>query len=696
MDVWTRRWDTANRGAACSTAPFSLLLVVSTLVLLTVLRAGPLRAQVPDSTQGPDSTQAAPPDSMMQAGQRTAAASDTLAAPLPMLSTLRGTPVLDRPPVQHPAPELVRLLPAVPGSFLFDLGANGWPHGWSWNGLAPQHTTLVFDGHPYDDPVTGRPRFDLLPPAFLQAPRVGPSHHGGPVGVYTQPRRYDVDRPLTELRYRRDNTSMQSVGVAHVQQRSVTPFGVPSLLHIVAGYYGRAADNEYPNSDLRRERRLLGQVRLRGSSWSLTLRNLHSRRRMGTHGGVQPQGGVFETIYNRAIALVRRDRARRQTIRNDLALTARVPLLPGLSEPLTVSTNWTAQTFRFRDADTLLAKTNRLSGYVRQDATWRAHTLQAEIGGTLDQQRETNAWAGLRTRQRLHAALRDSIAWGATTVILDGSAHATDDHTYPSAAVRIDHRWRAFRLFADARLAGQPVSWVEAAGFGETLQPLDAVPMSQVRYAQLGAAAAIGPVDVRLAGFAHTTTKAIDLYATAEEDVLATRASDTPFRRAGATLELGWRQETEAGLYAEAQATAVQFLNSDGPLAARVAETLPRTFGQGRLGARFVAFEGDLNADLFVTGRAWTRFRSRHLHPPTGLLAVPLPDTPALDNAPLHFGPSGTMDVTLEAGIREATLFFTMENLLSGTQLQPGILMVPVYPLPERRFRFGVFWPIWN
>jgi hypothetical protein len=52
------------------------------------------------------------------------------------------------------------------------------------------------------------------------------------------------------------------------------------------------------------------------------------------------------------------------------------------------------------------------------------------------------------------------------------------------------------------------------------------------------------------------------------------------------------------------------------------------------------------------------------------------------------------LDVGLEAGIREATLFFSMENVLSGTPVQPGTLIVPVYPLPERRFRFGVYWPI--
>jgi hypothetical protein len=611
-----------------------------------------------------------------------------------MLNTLRGVPVMGVPPVQAPEHEVARLLAHLPGSFLYDLGANGWPHGWSWNGLSPQRSTLLFDGHPYDDPVTGRPRFDLLPPTFLQVPRVGVDHRGNPIGVYIQPQQYDVERPLTELRYRRDNSSMQSIGVVHVQQRAVNPLGTPSLLQIVGGYYGRAADNEYPNSDLRRERALLGRVALRGRTWSLTLRNVHARRRIGAHGGVLPQGNLFDTVYNRTIADVRLDDARRQTIRNDLALTARSTVLPGLTTPLTLSANWTAQTYSYYNADTLRAQTDRFSAYLRQDAMWRSHTLWMEVGARHDDLRSTNAWTGHRSRQHIYATLRDSIDWRIARVVLDAGFHATDRQQYPSAAAHVARSLGPLRVFAEARLAGQSVSWIETAGFGDVIRPLADVPTGRITYGQLGMALAQGPVDIRLTGFAHEIQDPIDLYATGVGDTLTARASDTPFRRLGATLALGWRRSARAGLYASAHGTAVQFRPTQDSLAARVADTLPQVFGRGRLGARFMAFEGDFNADLYVEGRAWTRFRSRQLHPPTGLLAVPPAGVPVLEDVPLVFGPSGTLDVGLEAGIREATLFFSMENVLSGTPVQPGTLIVPVYPLPERRFRFGVYWPI--
>jgi hypothetical protein len=56
---------------------------------------------------------------------------------------------------------------------------------------------------------------------------------------------------------------------------------------------------------------------------------------------------------------------------------------------------------------------------------------------------------------------------------------------------------------------------------------------------------------------------------------------------------------------------------------------------------------------------------------------------------------SGTLDIRFEAGIREAKLFFSLDNILAQL-VYPGALIVPVYPLPDQAFRFGVFWPIWG
>jgi hypothetical protein len=57
---------------------------------------------------------------------------------------------------------------------------------------------------------------------------------------------------------------------------------------------------------------------------------------------------------------------------------------------------------------------------------------------------------------------------------------------------------------------------------------------------------------------------------------------------------------------------------------------------------------------------------------------------------------SSTIDLVFEGGIRGATVSLAYENLLSGTNVLIGNLIVPDYPLPQQRIRFGVRWPIKN
>lgn len=90
-----------------------------------------------------------------------------------------------------------------------------------------------------------------------------------------------------------------------------------------------------------------------------------------------------------------------------------------------------------------------------------------------------------------------------------------------------------------------------------------------------------------------------------------------------------------------------------------------------------------------MRGRLWSSFRSRVLHTQTGLLAVSTSGGTPVES-------SAALDVVVTAGVRTATLFIVYENFLSGTSAIPGNLIVPVYPLAQRRLRFGVFWPIQN
>jgi hypothetical protein len=244
---------------------------------------------------------------------------------------------------------------------------------------------------------------------------------------------------------------------------------------------------------------------------------------------------------------------------------------------------------------------------------------------------------------------------------------------------------------------------MEEVGFQDFVQPLEDGPSGVARSlvkGKVGVEASFGSVEVGVEGFAHHIRNAVDLYAvggdTTQAAQVAARRTPSPVYRAGATLSLGWRRGARRGLYLRGSATAQRTLNADASrLHARLSRTLPLVHGSARLGARFVFFQ-DLVTDLFVQARGWSTMNSRWFHPPTGRFAVPPLDAPIPPVPGQQLGPSGTVDVHAETRLRGATLFFTFENIQAGTGVQPGTFVVPVYPLPARQFRFGVYWPIFN
>ena len=679
-------------------------------------------AQTPDSTETapadslgrplPDSLRIPPadsigrpsPDSLGAAADSLAAdtartSADLLASPAgPPVGFARfdgGAVVGDSLPATRPALDVTELLADVPGAFVYRFGSPGWPDGWSPYGLSPRRVALVLDGRPFADLVTGRPRYDLLPLAFTERPRVLAERYGDPLAVGADVRPYDDPQPLTELRYLAGGT-IQSVDALHVQQRRRALFGRPGVLGLLGAYSGRGADGAYPGAGnefgtaLRRMRRILGRLRYEQGAWSVELSNLYNARTVGAFGGVEPRG-AFVTVYNPFDATLRNGAARRRTVRNDLALTARARLLPRLAEPLTASAYWTSQLLRYRDgAGTLETQTNRYGFAAKQPLALGAHGLTFRLEGWRDRLEATNALFARRLYgAALHATARDTFRLARTSVALEGGVHREAGRTFLAGSLRLDRALGPLRLFARGASAGQPVAAVERYGYGDVVRPIERVPGGRTAWGEAGTSVRVGPLDLALSAFAHRTSGALDLYAVAAEaDTVEALVSAVPHRRAGAIADVGLRRRAQRGFYLTAQATLSRFLNPDAsPLHARAAVGLPEAYGQARFGARYAPFRGDLDFDLYLLARFWSPMRSRTLHPSTGLLVLPTPDVRPVEA-------SGTLDVYFETRVRDASIFLVYENALSGTPLLPGNLIVPVYPLPAQRFRFGVYWPI--
>ncbi len=664
------------------------MLLWQAVLLFFVL---PAVAQTPDSTATlvSDSTVVVLPDTGRAMPDTTRR---VLGPPLGFPATSEGTRLGNKPLADVAEVGATDLLAGVPGSFLYDFGAVGWPDGWSPYGLDSQRLALTLDGRPFEDLVTGRPRYDLLPMALLEPLHLQPALLGAPLGVAATVRAFDEPRPLTELRYRASRDGWQSIAAMHQQQRTRALFGRPGVLSVLFGYSGQAADNEYPGSRLRRMRQLTGRLRYTQPGWSMEIRNLHTRRHLGAQGGVIPDGTLFETIYNRFSPNVQNPGAERQTIRNDLSATLWRTMFSE-QPPLVASAYWTSQVGRYRNPgfDTLATRVHRFGGRLQQPLMVGNQHLRLTVEGWHDGLIASDALPdsiGL-SRTRFFATVRDSVQLGGFLLDAHASLNAGDE-TFVSGAVQ--GAWQAgpLHLFAEGQHTAQPVAWTDVYGYGRFLQPLATAALPRVMFGRAGVTMAAGPFDITLFGFAHRTTQALDLYLADEEDVVEAQVSSTAVERVGAGVDVGWRRTAARGFYATAQPTVQQLQNpTASPEHNRLAGSLPDLWLNARVGARYLLFTGDLDLDVSLRARYWMGFLSRTLHAPTGLLVLP-----AADARPVEA--SGTLDLVVEGGVRTATLFLAYENMLSGTQLVVGNLLVPTYPLPAGRFLFGVYWPILN
>ena len=564
-------------------------------------------------------------------------------------------------------------------AFLYDFNAFGWPSAWSTFGISPHHIGLRFNGIPFEDLVTGSPRYDLLPTSLLEASQVSYGYMGAPVNVRAELREWAMGRPLTELHYQTGDYGLQRVTALHAQSHQRSLLGRAGRMQTLFAYAGAAAKGEYPGSRLQRFRQLLLRTRYQQTGWSLELLYLHNQRRLGAHGGVL---GPPSERYNRLIALVRDSAARRRLIRNDFLGTLHVRPVPGVDSPLAVTLFGNTQTLRHTSAlDSVTQAVVRRGGLsVSQQLQVGRHQLRLQLEGWID--REVRVPDANR-RAAQHLSVVDSLTWRRVHLGISAGLHRFAELWAPSASFRVRANWGSGHLFAHAfRSVGQ-FGQVDTGGWGDYVRERND-DFNEHTHVRLGVWQKAGIVSVAPYVF-RTNERYVTDYQETESDVTFIELYNT--RTVGVGLRLAFRDGAGRGVYGTVSSWTMGTLSGGQE---NRAGALPKWGGSGHLGVRYLLFAGDLDLNVSLRGFWWGSFRSRILHAPTGLLVLPNPDRVQ----PLPA--SGTLDVYTEGGVRGATLFVAWENVLSGTPLMAGNETIATYPLPEQQLRFGVYWPIVN
>ncbi len=597
-----------------------------------------------------------------------------------------------------------------PGVFSWTFGAAGWPNGLSMFGQDPNGVRVEWDGRTMDDLLVGRPRYDLLPVAMLRNRRWTDE---GSIEVGTDPLR--TASPLTRVRYESAGDGLQAVRALHVQNRFLATSDSAGLrLQTVFGYAGAGAQGEYDGSQLRRAREITARVGVSSSWWSAWIMDVASRRAVGAHSGVVPfTGATYESIYQRLGATVGDPTARRRTIRNDLEVGGRA--LKG---------GWTTSLRGVRSSQTLDFDGNSLQ---TRGWTTRWHLIADAtrsladfvIGLKADMVRDAgfggSAWA-VTPDSRQNSGISFTVESAARALpgerasgLGDAISNVGSDGRHAlsiQAGVRdgSQHAWwharasghlerGAFSASGVLKRDARRLSLFEVAGFSTMIAGIpdvSASPLQETQLASIKLGVHRGPLRAAL-NLAHLREESAAIHQLdAIHPGLVSRIQEGVRTRTTSTLTIGWRDDGRKGLYGR---TSGSLQTSSGPnadLESRIWErSMPEQWASARIGWRALLFQNDLDLDVYLRGRIWSSMNGLRLHTPTGLLVLPVDESEPVEG-------NWLVDLGAEGDVRGATFFFAYENMFSGTTWLFGNLIVPDYPLPQQRIRFGVYWPIAN
>lgn len=598
-----------------------------------------------------------------------------------------------RRPLSEGVGDFGDLLARVPGSFLYDYGPDGWPDAWSPDGLDPADVSLRLGIIPFDDPVTGMPAWDLLPTGPVDGLSWSPMDRSSPFVVAAVLPDTVHGKPLTEMRYR-SGGSLQAVDVVHSQRRPLALLGGRTTMDLQLGYAGAGAAGEYEGSRLRRKRQLWLRASSRIGGWTGSAMVLTNRHRVGAHAGVIPHGSSYDSIYDRLLAGVQHADAVRERYRSDVALGAG-RLVAGRA--LSLAAYRTQHLLRYvLSGDSTAVRVVRYGSEASLGLVGGDWPLSASVSLSRDAFPDSSALGrGAQARGRIDASLAGSGTAGPWTMEYGGGMLRADGALHGSWRVGLKAALGRIRLDVDAVGAPLLPSAVDLYGFGPTTPGLRASsPTVRAKDAAgrldlMGAGLSVehGPFVAGARAFALRRSGGATWIGTDAAGAAAALSGGPDVTTRGLVFSLSYRDDAARGFHALASATALESSGGTGETSAAIAGVHPDGFGRAVAGWRGSLFRGDAIVDLRAEARAWSAMRGRQPATATGQAVLAYAgsrDVPA----------SVILDLEADIVVRGATLFLSIENLLSGSELMPGNQVVADYPYPERRWRFGVYWPI--
>ncbi len=596
-------------------------------------------------------------------------------------------------PLQQPSLSTSHEFAWKPGVFGHTFGYAGWTDGIAPMGTDPNRVPVRVGNLRFNDGFTGIPRLDIVPVTWLETLSLSPN-----LSIEGSFDSLASGTPFTLVRYESSGSGGQAVRTLHVQNRTVKLGSTTAKLQTAFGYAGASGTGEYDGSALRRGREVSARIALNLKNWSVQLFDVASRKRVGAHGGVLPINGASpSSIYQRLGATVQDENARRRSLRNDFTLSGATTVR---GYDATIAGIWTKQTLDFGD-DSIREK--GVLSSIGTEATFSrlfeqvAFLQRFQVELQLASHRESVV-SGTIYGDELPSAR----SWGSAELRVNGTAGSAMYAVSAGPGFGDGRSWGvfdasaalekgAFRAQVAAHRAGRRLTWHERDGFGSVVTSSLQEPNKPIeQFVSTTISWLPNLFSFFWTGLIERNTDLLVSQLGPDQKVATVLSLPGTASATVMSMEIGFRDRTSKGIWAKLN-PVLRSTSTDQPsdLATAWKESMPSSWASVSLGWKSILFDGDLDLNVYLRARAWSEMGGLRLHTPTGILALPNDPTERVDA-------NWLVDFVAEAGIRDAIIFFSRENFLSGTTLLYGNTIIPDYPLAEQRTRFGVYWPISN
>ncbi len=566
----------------------------------------------------------------------------------------------------------------LPGSFLRDLGEAGKPSQVTALGFDARHLSLLMDGRPLNDPVSGAILLSDLSLEFadrIEAVEGTSSLHAASPAVSTwniATRWYNTLRPITRIRFVQDPKETLFTDAFFTQN-------IMQGVNLQLGINRQVSQGRYLNAELDAWN-IRTRVRWNASDRiNIAATYLSSRNSSGMNGGIDltATADPFDAQSARPVD----EKAYALSTRQDLSVQVLGRLLPDTLSTTHMTAYMTASEREYVQLDLSNRPTRRAFVNGESYGVRIEQRLASPIGAAAFAAEQE--WRGTERTELMPfvGEFRSALSATARLTVVDG--------LIPSATIRTERMYRSSRSSVDLGLQVHLSPWVVVEGNGGSGYRFPTLLESSMTDSLLIRRTPIGPEqheylsmrttfrvgnlgDVSLRAFQRTVSDAIVIRPDVTDHGTPAVGLQS-IRRLVSEGVTGSLSGVWSGFEFEGTGSYIRVTEND-----EEKRPVPGILLGGELSYRGTFFGDALEARIGARVRFSDRFRGASYDPLLNLY---------VENQSYQLGRVTTLDLFTVFQIGDAYVTLAMQNVLDA-----GYLTVPIYPMPPRQFRIGVNW----